>query len=562
MIYQPNTVRCNGRCVVSDVFLQAGCIVCVLAPSSADCKDVRVTIRDSDGNTIPCTKQVFGQASGAWYDTRLHRVADTSAAGALVTVVCDDGQWRSLPHEFMVHRAGIDSAAHGNPGHSVMVTALLRDDHSSFAGWREYYRRQGCTLFVMYYHGKLHDVHFPAVFDYPDVVVVEWDWAPVDPAGWASAQASQMQHALHMFAKGNFSHVLYCDMGECASTYDGLRLLDLAMGETPGRCYEFRYARPDAAGGQAGPRLEPEVAPLARPGAGRQDGTTASMVCAAAVECVGAPQGVGLARHVVGAMRRQPGCLGQGTTSCPLPVFRTSIPNVIHICYKDKAALDGVRAMWVALNPGYRVVTYGDAECEFFIGRHFPKPVIGLYRALPWGPIKADLWRLCILVRSGGVYVDADIEPLVPLSTWMDPGADMVTSTTYFRTDKHSFNPDILGSVPHHPSLMLCVVQYIQWYQTLPISDYWTWSLMSVLTQNHRLAGYHAPTSGVFRSLDCPGLRTQVVHERGGRSHYDAHKVWAGERIMNNRSQSWDCRQHVFVNTTTSGFHSRYSTTT
>ena len=49
-----------------------------------------------------------------------------------------------------------------------------------------------------------------------------------------------------------------------------------------------------------------------------------------------------------------------------------------------------------------------DAEIEEFISREFPGRIHGCYRRLTIRAAKADLWRLLVLYRHGGIYIDID----------------------------------------------------------------------------------------------------------------------------------------------------------
>lgn len=62
---------------------------------------------------------------------------------------------------------------------------------------------------------------------------------------------------------------------------------------------------------------------------------------------------------------------------------------------------------WIYLNPSYSVVWYNNTHCDRFIEKYYNGSVLEAYNKLIPGAFKADLWRLCVLYRYGGVYVDA-----------------------------------------------------------------------------------------------------------------------------------------------------------
>lgn len=58
---------------------------------------------------------------------------------------------------------------------------------------------------------------------------------------------------------------------------------------------------------------------------------------------------------------------------------------------------------------------------------HYSDEHVKLFQWIPDGPIKADFWRVCVLHTFGGVYSDADNEPLVPLSDFVRDDVSMTT---------------------------------------------------------------------------------------------------------------------------------------
>jgi mannosyltransferase OCH1-like enzyme len=57
-------------------------------------------------------------------------------------------------------------------------------------------------------------------------------------------------------------------------------------------------------------------------------------------------------------------------------------------------------------NPRFKHYLYDDNDCREFIKENFPSNVLNAYDSLIPGAYKADLWRLCILYKNGGIYMD------------------------------------------------------------------------------------------------------------------------------------------------------------
>jgi len=66
---------------------------------------------------------------------------------------------------------------------------------------------------------------------------------------------------------------------------------------------------------------------------------------------------------------------------------------------------------------------------------HFPSPVLEAYQAMKPGAFKADLFRYCVLLITGGVYADVDIqlESVLDLSIPPDVGFMVPVDEVRFR---------------------------------------------------------------------------------------------------------------------------------
>ena len=57
-------------------------------------------------------------------------------------------------------------------------------------------------------------------------------------------------------------------------------------------------------------------------------------------------------------------------------------------------------------NPKFEFIIYDDNDCREFIKNNFSNEVLWAFDKLNPGAYKADLWRLCILYKYGGYYLD------------------------------------------------------------------------------------------------------------------------------------------------------------
>ena len=57
-------------------------------------------------------------------------------------------------------------------------------------------------------------------------------------------------------------------------------------------------------------------------------------------------------------------------------------------------------------NPEFEHRLFDDADCRAYIEENFSADVVEAYDRLLPGAYKADLWRYCVLYKTGGVYLD------------------------------------------------------------------------------------------------------------------------------------------------------------
>jgi len=173
------------------------------------------------------------------------------------------------------------------------------------------------------------------------------------------------------------------------------------------------------------------------------------------------------------------------------------IPKIIYICHKSIECLEFTYNNWKNLNPLYEIRLFDDALCEKFLIEEFSELHQTIFKFIPDGPIKSDFWRICIIYKYGGIYVDADIHPLVPLNTFLLHDSDLVTCIT-----KHNqnFNPHFIASRKNNPIFKECIEEYIKLYKERRYK-YWHWSIVNVFNrQLSNVKHYHnkMPTSQVF----------------------------------------------------------------
>ena len=215
----------------------------------------------------------------------------------------------------------------------------------------------------------------------------------------------------------------------------------------------------------------------------------------------------------------------------------------IYMCNETLEHMEKRGQLWVDLNPSYKVHLYDNDRCTVFLLNCFGQDVVDIFEFIPDGPIKADLWRVCVLYWYGGTYVDADIIPLVPICTFIDETADFVTCNSFLKTS-FKYNPNFINSKrPKNAILYDCISCYKELYKTKEKYTYWRWSIMSVLTQVLKL---DSTTEGIYHCIDYD-QRVQIFKECEKANVDDVdHVCNKNIRIFNNRDCTWDQTLHRF----------------
>jgi len=183
--------------------------------------------------------------------------------------------------------------------------------------------------------------------------------------------------------------------------------------------------------------------------------------------------------------------------------------------------------------------------CKEFLLQEFGQLHVDIFNYIASGPIKTDFWRICILFKKGGLYVDADNEPLQPLHSFIDPNANFVTCSSYFKTKPFIYNPNFIMCLPGEPILAQCIDWYINKFKKKEIFVYWNWSIMGCFTDVLNLQNYNKD-AGIYKLDSNHQYNVQIIKECPGKNHGDAHNMYNGVRVFNNRYKEWDAKTHSF----------------
>tara|TARA_B100001093_G_scaffold380215_1_gene365610 strand:- start:14825 stop:15472 length:648 start_codon:yes stop_codon:yes gene_type:complete len=156
------------------------------------------------------------------------------------------------------------------------------------------------------------------------------------------------------------------------------------------------------------------------------------------------------------------------------------IPKVIYMCHKKTDDIKIYSKNWEKLNPDWKINLYDDKSCQDFLFREYGQLYLDIFNYIKDGPIKSDFWRLCILYKYGGLYIDADIEPILPLNKYIEDDDYFVTCISRLPPKSH-LNPHFILSYKNNFLLNECIEKYKEMYINKIKYKYWKWSIVHVM---------------------------------------------------------------------------------
>jgi mannosyltransferase OCH1-like enzyme len=91
------------------------------------------------------------------------------------------------------------------------------------------------------------------------------------------------------------------------------------------------------------------------------------------------------------------------------------IPKMIYQTHKNQLfienhpSLKNAQESWKKnTKKGFQYKFYDDKHCDDFMKINYPGKIYKIYKKLPLGVMKSDLWRYCVIYQYGGIYADVD----------------------------------------------------------------------------------------------------------------------------------------------------------
>jgi hypothetical protein len=145
----------------------------------------------------------------------------------------------------------------------------------------------------------------------------------------------------------------------------------------------------------------------------------------------------------------------------------TRVPLIIYQTWHSKKLPPKMSACVERLkrdNPQFDHHLYDDADCRGFIKDNYEKEVLDAYDQLVPGAYKADLWRYCMLYKTGGIYLDIKFQ--------CEPGFSLME----FTKDEETFVLDRpYGDLNIPLEVNLSIINSPDFYENLPKYTDETW---------------------------------------------------------------------------------------
>jgi mannosyltransferase OCH1-like enzyme len=127
----------------------------------------------------------------------------------------------------------------------------------------------------------------------------------------------------------------------------------------------------------------------------------------------------------------------------PRVIWQTNFTNKVTL----PVYLNYLFNRWISPTYEYRFVS--TEERANFIKSNFPKEIFDCYLKLQIGAAQADFWRVLMLYKYGGVYLDIDAFTITSLDNIVKP-EDM---EVYIMTKNEGLSNFFIASAPNNPNL-------------------------------------------------------------------------------------------------------------
>lgn len=154
------------------------------------------------------------------------------------------------------------------------------------------------------------------------------------------------------------------------------------------------------------------------------------------------------------------------------------IPLIIHRTYSyryiNRRMFYNCHQKWVDINPGYQIIWFNNKRVS--VMKEFGPTIMDAYQKLKPIAFKTDLWRLCVLYKYGGIYVDAYAVPYISMNRVIDNSRlkekDKFISVLDCPQSGGYIHNGFIIVTPRHPFIMQCIQDIIHNVKTLNYTNH------------------------------------------------------------------------------------------
>ena len=217
-------------------------------------------------------------------------------------------------------------------------------------------------------------------------------------------------------------------------------------------------------------------------------------------------------------------------------IYDNNIPKNIYICYKTKNIPEYILSNIKNLNPSYKIFLYDDSDIINFLYKYYDQNYVDLFNFLQDGAIKADFWRVCVLYKLGGVYMDIDVELFESIDNFMENGVTFLSCISSFENDT---NPHFIISHAGNIILAKCIEYYFEKYRSNVPYGYWTYSIVYIMARSIAdIFGYYLRDEGLYSDGNYCN-KYQFLKEIRDPDYSNWHCDYNNRRILNNRRKDY-----------------------
>lgn len=110
--------------------------------------------------------------------------------------------------------------------------------------------------------------------------------------------------------------------------------------------------------------------------------------------------------------------------------------------------------LWMEKNPDWSYRYMDAKQREEFVLKEYGQEWLEIFNKCPLGIMKANIWRFMVLCSYGGVYLDLDVIPKVPIDDWLNLKNNFFIRLDESESDNTMFNIELIGSSPKNNILV------------------------------------------------------------------------------------------------------------